>query len=49
MTWGQHNFRAGKVLYNCLLADLYPDGRRPVKGSLRNGWPDEIRQRVQAW
>ena len=41
-----HTFRAGKVIYNCLLADLYPEGERPVKGSFENGWPAEIQQRV---
>ncbi len=41
-----HTFMAGKVVYNCLLADLYPEGSRPVKGSFENGWPEEIRQRV---
>jgi 3-octaprenyl-4-hydroxybenzoate carboxy-lyase len=41
-----HTFTAGKVVYNCLLADLYPDGGRPIKGSFDNGWPREIRQRV---
>ena len=41
-----HTFTAGKVIYNCLLADLYPEGRRPVKGSFENGWPAEIQQRV---
>ncbi|NUP36347.1 MAG: UbiD family decarboxylase [Streptomyces sp.] len=39
-------FSAGKVIYNCLLADLYPEGQRPVKGSLENGWPADVRQRV---
>ncbi|MEV5721600.1 UbiD family decarboxylase [Amycolatopsis mediterranei] len=39
-------FMAGKVVYNCLLADLYPEGSRPIKGSFENGWPAEIRQRV---
>jgi UbiD family decarboxylase len=39
-------FMAGKVIYNCLLADLYPEGRRPVKGSFENGWPAEIQDRV---
>lgn len=42
----QHSFSAGKVIYNCLLADLYPAGKRPVKGSFENGWPVEIQQRV---
>lgn len=41
-----HSFMAGKVIYNCLLADLYPDGVRPVKGSFENAWPAEIQQRV---
>ncbi|MFD0636530.1 hypothetical protein ACFQ9X_38045 [Catenulispora yoronensis] len=41
-----HTFSAGKVVYNCLLADLYPRGRRPVKGSFENGWPAEIQERV---
>lgn len=42
------SFMAGKVIYNCLLADLYPDDKRPVKGSFENGWPAEIRDRVLA-
>lgn len=41
-------FTAGKVIYNCLLADLFPGGRQPVKGSFENGWPTEIQQRVLA-
>ncbi|WP_228554707.1 UbiD family decarboxylase [Catenulispora pinisilvae] len=41
-----HSYRAGKVLYNCLLADLFPNGDRPVKGSFANGWPQDVRQRV---
>lgn len=40
------SFMAGKVIYNCLLADLYPAERRPVKGSFENGWPAEIQERV---
>ena len=43
-----HSFRAGKVIHNCLLADRFPAGQRPVKGSLANGWPDDIRRRVLA-
>ena len=43
-----HRFRAGKVIHNCLLADRFPAGQRPVKGSLENGWPDDIRRRVLA-
>jgi 4-hydroxy-3-polyprenylbenzoate decarboxylase len=42
----QHTYRAGKVVYNCLLADLFPAARRPTKGSFTNSWPAEIRQRV---
>lgn len=41
-----HSFRAGKVIHNCLLADRFPGGQRPVKGNLENGWPDDIRRRV---
>ncbi|MEV0480208.1 UbiD family decarboxylase [Streptomyces sp. NPDC050508] len=41
-----HSYRAGKVLYNCLLADLFDEKDRPVKGSFENGWPKEIQQRV---
>jgi UbiD family decarboxylase len=42
----KHSYRAGKVIYNCLLADRFPAGERPVEGSLHNGWPAEIQQRV---
>ncbi|HZE37784.1 MAG TPA: UbiD family decarboxylase [Stackebrandtia sp.] len=42
----QHSYRAGKVIHNCLLAELHPEGQRPVKGSFANGWPAEIQQRV---
>ncbi|MCO6006226.1 UbiD family decarboxylase [Actinoallomurus purpureus] len=41
-----HSYRAGKVLYNCLLADLFDEKNRPVKGSFENGWPKVIRERV---
>ncbi len=44
----QHSYRAGKVIYNCLLADLFPPDQRPVKGSYANGWPADIQQRVIA-
>ncbi|MCP2336162.1 UbiD family decarboxylase [Actinomadura rupiterrae] len=44
----QHSYRAGKVVYNCLLADLFPEGDRPVKGSFENGWPDDVQRRVLA-
>ncbi|MVU77485.1 UbiD family decarboxylase [Nocardia sp. ET3-3] len=42
----QHSYRAGKVVYNCLLADLFDESQRPIKGSFENGWPQEIQQRV---
>jgi 4-hydroxy-3-polyprenylbenzoate decarboxylase len=42
----QHTYRAGKVIYNCLLADLFPTDKRPVKGTFENGWPTDIQQRV---
>jgi UbiD family decarboxylase len=41
-----HSFLAGKVIHNCLLGDRFPAGQRPVKGTLANGWPVEIQQRV---
>jgi 4-hydroxy-3-polyprenylbenzoate decarboxylase len=44
----QRTFRAGKVIYNCLLADLYPEDRRPVMGSFERGWPTEIQEKVLA-
>lgn len=44
----QHSYRAGKVIYNCLLADRFPGEQRPVKGNFENGWPADIQQRVLA-
>lgn len=44
----QHSYRAGKVVHTCLLADRFPGGARPVKGSFENGWPAEIQRRVLA-
>lgn len=44
----QHTFIAGKVIYNCLLGDVRPDGSRPVKGSFENAWPTDIQNRVLA-
>jgi UbiD family decarboxylase len=41
-----HTYRSGKVIHCCLLADRFPPGERPVKGSFENGWPPEIQQRV---
>jgi UbiD family decarboxylase len=43
-----HSYRAGKVIYNCLLADRFPKHERPVKGSLQHGWPAQIQERVIA-
>jgi UbiD family decarboxylase len=43
-----HSYRAGKVIYVCLLADRFGAKERPVKGSFENGWPVEIQQRVLA-
>ncbi|MFC1403068.1 MULTISPECIES: UbiD family decarboxylase [Streptacidiphilus] len=42
----QHTYRAGKVIYGCLLADRFEGKPRPVKGSFENGWPAEVRERV---
>jgi 4-hydroxy-3-polyprenylbenzoate decarboxylase len=42
----QHSYQAGKVVYNCLLADRFDEKDRPVKGDLEHGWPAEIVQRV---
>lgn len=44
----RHSYRAGKVVYNCLLGDLFPKEERPVKGSFENGWPEGVRRRVLA-
>ncbi|MBO0806880.1 MAG: UbiD family decarboxylase [Actinobacteria bacterium] len=42
----RHSYQAGKVVYNCLLADRFAREDRPVKGSLQHGWPADIRNRV---
>ena len=42
----KHTYRGTKVLHNCLLADRYANGDRPVKGSFENGWPEEVRCKV---
>ncbi|BCJ36934.1 UbiD-like decarboxylase [Actinocatenispora thailandica] len=42
----RHTYNAGKVIYNCLLADRFEKEERPVKGSFEHGWPAEIQQRV---
>ncbi|GGR89251.1 UbiD-like decarboxylase [Streptomyces aureoverticillatus] len=35
-----------KVVHNCLLADRYPPGARPVVADFRHGWPLDIQNRV---
>lgn len=42
----QHSYRAGKVIYCCLLADRFAADERPVKGSFENGWPEHVQERV---
>lgn len=42
----RHSYKAGKVVYNCLLDDRFAKEDRPVKGSLEHGWPPDIRQRI---
>lgn len=45
----KHSYRAGKVIYNCLLADRFPAAQRPVKGSLQNGWPAIQQHVLERW
>jgi 4-hydroxy-3-polyprenylbenzoate decarboxylase len=46
----KHTYRGTKVVHNCLLADRYPNGERPQKGSFENGWPEAVRQKVlRSW
>ena len=40
------SFRTTKVIHNCLLADRFPPGERPLRSDLEHGWPPEIRTRV---
>jgi UbiD family decarboxylase len=43
-------YHATKVIHNCLLADRFPVGERPVSADLEHGWPPEVRNRVlQNW
>lgn len=39
-------YHASKVVHNCLLADRFSKGERPIAADLENGWPPEVRQRV---
>ncbi len=41
-----HSYKAGKVVYNCLLADRFAKEDRPVKGDINHGWPTNIVQHV---
>lgn len=41
-------YHATKVIHNCLLADRYPRGERPVAADLAHGWPEDVAQRVIA-
>lgn len=42
----KRSWRSTKVIHNCLLADRYTEGNRPMKGSFENGWPDAVRNKV---
>ncbi len=41
------SYHATKVIHNCLLADRFPVGQRPIVASLERGWPKEIVDRVR--
>lgn len=41
-------YHATKVVHNCLLADRFPPGARPVMADLANGWPPELANRIVA-
>lgn len=40
------SFHVTKVIYNCLLADRFPAGKRPQRSDFTLGWPAAIQQRV---
>lgn len=40
------SYKGTKVIHNCLLADRFSRGERPVKGSFENGWPKTIQKKV---
>jgi 4-hydroxy-3-polyprenylbenzoate decarboxylase len=40
-------YHATKVIHNCLLADRFPQGSRPIAADLERGWPPEIVRRVR--
>jgi UbiD family decarboxylase len=39
-------YHATKVIYNCLLADRFPVGDRPIAADLAHGWPPDLVARV---
>jgi 4-hydroxy-3-polyprenylbenzoate decarboxylase len=39
-------YHATKVIHNCLLADRFPPGQRPVAADLAHGWPKEMIDKV---
>ena len=41
-------YHATKVVHNCLLADRYPPGSRPIAADLEHGWPAELVGKVVA-
>ena len=41
-------YKTTKVIYNALLADRFPPGKRPQRSDLKHGWPAGIRRRVLA-
>lgn len=41
-------FHVTKVIYNCLLADRYPAGQRPLRSDFEHGWPADITNAVAA-
>lgn len=42
----RETYKGTKVIHNCLLADRFPPGERPTKGSFENGWPEDIQRKV---
>lgn len=40
------SYHATKVVYNCLLADRFPVGERPVASDFAHNWPTDLQQYV---
>ena len=40
------SYHTTKVVHNCLLADRYAQGERPVAADLAHGWPEDVTRRV---